>query len=71
MKFCETFTKENGQISKIFSPSTNQCSEHFCHQNGIVEVFGQEFLKNRTASYEYHFEKSVEKYLKLLPTEDL
>ena len=28
------------------------------------------FRKNRTASCEYHFEKSIEKHLKLLPAED-
>ena len=66
----EKFMKDNGQIMKIFNPSIIQCDEHLSNQNGIEAVFGQEFVKNRTASCEYHFEKSVEKLQKLLPTED-
>ena len=66
----DKFMKENGQIIKIFNLSIIQCDEHLSNQNGIEAVFGQEFVENRTASCEYHFEKSVEKHLKLLPTDD-
>ena len=62
--------KENGQIIKLFNPSIIQCDEHLSNQNGTEAVLGQEFVENRTASCEYHFEKSVEKHLKLLPTGD-
>ena len=63
--------KENDQVIKMFNPSIIQCEEHLSNQNGIEAVFGQDFVENRTASCEYHFvEKSVEKHLKPLPTED-
>ena len=65
----DKFMKENGQIIKTFSPSIIHCDEHLSNQNGIKAVFGQEFVENRTESCEYHFEKSTEKHLKLLPTE--
>ena len=66
----EKFMKENGQIIKIFNPSIIQCDKHLSNQSGIEAVFGQEFVENRTVSCNYHFEKSVEKHLKLLSTED-
>ena len=64
------FLEENGQIIKIFNPSIIQCEQYSSNQNGIEAVFEQEFVENRIASCEYYFEKSVEKHLKLLPTED-
>ena len=66
----DKFMKENGQIIKLFNPSIIQCDEHLSNQNGTEAVFGQEFIENRTASCEYHFEKSVEKHLKLLSIDD-
>ena len=66
----DKFMKENGQIIKIFNPSIIQCDEHLSNQNGIEAVFFFDFVENRTASCEYHFEKSLEKHLKLLPTDD-
>ena len=65
----QNFMKENGQVIKIFNTSIIQCDEHLSNQNEIEAVFGQDFVENRTASCEYHFEKSVEKHLKLFPTE--
>ena len=62
--------KGNDQVIKMFNPLIIQCDEHLSNQNGIEADFGQDFVQNRTASYKYHFEKSIEKHLKLLPTED-
>ena len=66
----ENFMKGNDQVIKMFNPLIIQCDEHLSNQNGIEADFGQDFVQNRTASYKYHFEKSIEKHLKLLPTED-
>lgn len=66
----EEFMKKNDQIIKIFNPSIIQCNKHLSNQNGMETVFGQEFVKNRTVSCEYHFQKRVEKHLKLLAIED-
>ena len=65
----EKFMKENNQVIKIFNYSIIQRDEHFSNQNGIEAVLGHELVENRTASCEHHFEQSVEKHLKLLPTE--
>ena len=62
--------EENDQIIKIFNPLIIKCNEHLSNQNGKEAVFGQKFVENRTASCEYHFEKSVEKHIKLHLTED-
>ena len=65
----EKFMKENNQAIKIFNYSIIQRDEHFSNQNGIEAVLGHELVENRTASCEHNFEQSVEKHLKLLPTE--
>ena len=66
----ELYEREWPGHQVINNPSIIQCEEHLSNQNGIEAVFGQDFVENRTASCEYHFEKSVEKHLKLLATED-
>ena len=58
-----------GHVVKVFKLSIIQCDKHLNNQNGTEARFGQDFVKIRTVSYEYHFEKSAGKHLKVHPTE--
>ena len=55
----QSFASEKGNPVRPFNPTILQCDEHISNYKGIEAVFGNTFFEKRTASCEYHFDKSV------------
>ena len=66
----QSFPSEKGNPFRSFNPNILQCEEHTSNFKGIEAVFGNTFFGKRTASYEYHFDKSVKKHQRLVSDED-
>ena len=69
-KMMQSFASEKGKPVRPFSPTILQCDEHISNYKGIEAIFGNTFFEKRTTSCEYHFEKSVNKHLRLVSDED-
>ena len=65
-----SFASEKGNPVRLFNPTISQCDEHIINYKGTEAVFGNTFFEKRTASCEYHFDKSVNKYQRLVSDED-
>ena len=65
-----SFASEKGNPVRPFNPTILQCNEHISNYKGTEAVFGNTFFEKRTASCEYHFDKSVNKYQRLVSDED-
>ena len=65
-----SFASEKGNPVRSFNPTILQCNEHISNYKGTEAVFGNTFFEKRTASCEYHFDKSVNKYQRLVSDED-
>ena len=66
----QSFPSEKGNPFRSFNPNILQREEHTSNFKGIEAVFGNTFFGKRTASYEYHFDKSVKKHQRLVSDED-
>ena len=66
----QSFASEKGNPVRPFNPTILQCDEHISNYKGIEAVFGKTFFEKRTASCEYHFDKSVNKHQRLVSDED-
>ena len=62
----ESFASEKGNPVRPFNPTILQCDEHISNDKRIEAVFGNTFFEKRTASCEYHFDKSVNKHQRLV-----
>ena len=65
----QSFPSEKGNPFRSFNPNILQREEHTSNFKGIEAVFGNTFFGKRTASYEYHFDKSVKKHQRLVSDE--
>ena len=61
-----SFASENGNPVRPFNPTISQCDEHIINYKRTEAVSGNTFFEIRTASCEYHFDKSVRKYQRLV-----
>ena len=61
----QPFASENGNLVRPFNPTILQCNKHISNYKGIEAAFGKTFFEKRTASCEYQFDKSVNKYQRL------
>ena len=66
----QSFTSEKGNPGRPFNSTILQCDEHISNYKGIEAVFGNTFFEKRTASCEYHFDKSVNKHQRPVSDED-
>ena len=62
----ESFASEKGNPVRPFNPTILQCDEHISKYKRKEAVFGNTFFEKRTASCEYHFDKSVNKHQRLV-----
>ena len=69
-KMLQPFASEKGSPVRPLNPTILQCDDHISNYKRIEAVFGNTFFEKRTASYEYHFEKSVNKHQRLVSDED-
>ena len=65
----QSFASEKGNPVRPFNPTILQRDEHISNDKWIEAVFGNTFFKKRTASCEYHFDKSANKHQKLVSDE--
>ena len=65
----QSFASEKGNTVRPFNPTSLQCEKHISNYKGIEAVFGKTFFEKITASCEYHFDKSVNKYQRLVSDE--
>ena len=69
---CELFFRKIIQMVKTdndqveFVPSSVMDDEHGGNKIGMAAVFGEDYVKNATASCEYHFKNSVERHKKYI-----
>ena len=64
-KMLQPFASEKGNPVRPLNLTILQCDDHISNYKRIEAVFGNTFFEKRTASYEYHFEKSVNKHLQM------
>ena len=66
----QLFASEKGNLVRPFNPTILQCDEHISNYKRIEAVIGNPFFEKRTASCEYHFDKSANKHQRLVSNED-
>ena len=66
----QSFASEKGNPVRPFNPTILQCDEHISKYKRKEAVFGNTFFEKRTASCEYHFDKSVNKHQRPVSDED-
>ena len=68
------FQKINSMLTsssfEIFNPTTIQCDEHASAKIGLKNVYGDEFVENRTSGCEFHLQKSIDRHKKYFNTND-
>ena len=66
----QSFASEKGNPVRPFNPTILQSDKHISNNKGIEAIFGNTFFEKRTASCEYHFDKSVNKHQRFVSDKD-
>ena len=84
-KYCEIFFQQiskmlNEYIAEevnttrtnyAFNPTCTNYDEHVVNRIGISAVLGERFIKERTSSYDYRYDQSVERHKRYLDPNDV